>query len=255
MIFEKIPLGIIFEKFRAAILLRIGIQSNWHCCMNWLSWTSAVQLSDIHQVRDYRFQVRREITHRVDGPKTWIIIRLECQGLILPGRFRRRDCSWSRLAVCVPEDSRGPGFWSMSYRVGPVTGAKIKAGLHGPPDGLNLDGYFPSWRCMRSTDWHAVVADIIVGVKILDVFLGFATVLKFLEFLEFPLSPSWMCGDIINFHSVRYECVPYPLHVRDIYIYIWEIKNLFMISVDTYVWDTIYWPIDYTSRSTPSTSD
>ena len=30
----------------------------------------------------------------------------------------------------------------MSYRVGPVTGAKIKAGPHGPPDGLNLDGYF-----------------------------------------------------------------------------------------------------------------
>ena len=221
MIFEKIPLDMIFEKFRAAILLRIGIQSNWHCCMNWLSWTSAVQLSDIRQVRDYRFQVRREITHRVDGPKTWIIIRLECQGLILPGRFRRRDCSWSRRAVCVPKDSRGPGFRSMSYRVGPVTGAKIKAGPHGPPDGLNLDGYFSSWRCMRSTDWQAVVADIIVGVKILDVFLGFPTVLKFLEFLEFPLSPSWMCGGTINFHSVYYECVPYPLHVRDIYIYIY----------------------------------
>ena len=30
----------------------------------------------------------------------------------------------------------------MSYRVGPVTGAKIKAGPHGPPDDLNLDGYF-----------------------------------------------------------------------------------------------------------------
>ena len=119
MIFEKIPLDMIFEKFRAAILLRIGIQSNWHCCMNWLSWTSAVQLSDIRQVRDYRFQVRREITHRVDDPKTWTIIRLECQGLILPGRFRRRDCSWSRRAVCVPKDSRGPGFRSMSYRVGP----------------------------------------------------------------------------------------------------------------------------------------
>ena len=220
MIFEKIPLDIIFEKFRAAIPLRIGIQSNWHCCMNWLSWTSAVQLSDIRQVRDYRFQVRREITHRVDGLKTWIIIRLECQGLILPGRFRRRDCSWSRRAVCVPEDSTGPGFWSMSYRVGPVTGAKIKAGPHGPPDGLNLDGYFPSWRCMRSTDWHAVVADIIVGVKILDVFLGFPTVLKFLEFLEFPLSSLWMCGGTINFHSVRYECASCPL-ARAWYLYIY----------------------------------
>ena len=34
MIFEKIPLDMILEKFRAAILLRIRIQSNWHCCMN-----------------------------------------------------------------------------------------------------------------------------------------------------------------------------------------------------------------------------
>ena len=40
----------------------------------------------------------------------------------------------------------------MSYRVGPVTGAKIEAGPHGPPDDLNLDEYFPSWRGMRSTD-------------------------------------------------------------------------------------------------------
>ena len=41
----------------------------------------------------------------------------------------------------------------MSYRVGPVTGAKIKAGPHGPPDGLNLDGYFPSWSaCDQLTD-------------------------------------------------------------------------------------------------------
>ena len=78
----------------------------------------------------------------------------------------------------------------MSYRVGPVTGAKIKAGPHGPPDGLNLDGYFPSWRCMRSSNRHAVVVDIIVGVKSLGTSLGFPTVLKFLEFLEFPLSPS-----------------------------------------------------------------
>ena len=220
MIFEKFPLDIIFEKFRAAILLRIGIQSNWHCCMNWLSWTSAVQLSDIRQVRDYRFQVRREITHQVDGPKTWNIIRLECRGLILPGRFHRRDCSWSCLAVCVPEDSRGPEAWSMPYRMSPVTGPKIKAGPRGPPDGLNPDGYFSSWRCMRSPNQHAMVADITVGVKIPSIFLGFPTVLKFLEFLEFPLSPSQMCGDTINFHAVHYECASCPL-ARAWYLYIY----------------------------------
>ena len=42
----------------------------------------------------------------------------------------------------------------MSYRVGPVTGAKIKAGPHGPPDGLNPDGYFSSagGACDQLTD-------------------------------------------------------------------------------------------------------